>query len=196
MKKLIVLLSLLVVAVINGCATSPELIRAAGTGTRSDVFQELADGGAIPPGYADLRISSSLKTHSPGIYSAKDFHGTPEYKLLVNIDGQAAQMQGTLTPENSEARGLRDPEAGGGVRYRFSKNLRLKAGKHRIIIGVLEDEIAIEREVTLAEGTHNSLVLEPSYRGTPSKRRPGFYGETSYKEGLKGFRVVLNGEAL
>ena len=195
MKKLIFLLSLLVVVVVDGCATNPELIRAASIGTRSDVFQESSDG-AMPQGYADLRIVSSLKTHRPGIYSIKDIHGTPEYRLLLNIDDQATRIQGNLREENSEARGLRDPEAGEGTRYQFSKNLRLKAGTHKIVIAILEDEIAVEQEIALADGSRNSLVLEPSYRAPATKRRPGLYGETSFKQGLKGLRVIFNGKPL
>lgn len=196
MEKLITLLSLLAVVVLNGCATNPELIRVASIGMRSDIFQELPDGGSIPKGYADLRIVSSLKSHRPGIYSIKDIHGTPEYRMLLNIDGQATRIQGNLREENSESRGLRDPEAGEGIRYQFSKNLRLKAGSHKIVIAILEDEIAVEQEIALADGSRNSLVLEPSYRSTATKRRPGFYGETSFKEGLKGLRGILNGKPL
>jgi hypothetical protein len=196
MKKPIILAMIIVSAVLAGCAGDGEMIRDMRTSNRHDVFQELPKSGPIPSGYADLRIVSSLKTHLPGIYSGKDIHGTPEYKLLVNIDGQATQMPGDLREENSEARGLRDPEAGEGIRYRFSKNLRLKAGTHKIVIAILKDEIAVEREITLAEESSNSLELKPIYRVAPGKRRPGFYGATSFMEGVKGFRVSFNGKPL
>jgi len=76
------------------------------------------------------------------------------------------------------------------------KNLRLKAGTHKIVIAILEDEIAVEREITLAEGSSNSLELKPIYRAAPGKRRPGFYGVTSFMEGIKGFGVNFNGKSL
>lgn len=179
-----------------GCAGSGELIRTASIGTRNDVFQELTDGGTVPQGYADLRIVSSLKTHRPGIYSIKDIHGTPEYRLLLNIDGQVTQIRGDLREENTEARGIRDPEAGEGIRYRFNKNLRLKAGTHKIVIAIIEDEFAVEREITLAEGGNNTLALEPAYRAAPGKRRPGLYGVTSFKEGIRGVSLILNGKPI
>lgn len=196
MKNLITLFSLLVVVMMCGCATNTELIRAASIGTRSDAFQELSDGGAIPPGYADLHISSFLKTHGPGVYSVKDTHGTPEYRLLLNIDGQVTRIEGNLKEETSHQGGIRDPEAGAGIRYHFSRNLRLKAGTHKIVIAMIEDEIAVERQITLADGSRNSLVVEPSYRAAATKRRPASYGKTSFKEGIKGLRFVLNGQEI
>lgn len=186
---------MMAVIVMSGCANSSALIRASNTSTRGDVFEELSNGGLVPPGYADLRIASSLKTHKPGIYSAKDIHGTSDYKLLLNIDGQAVQLQGSLHEENSEPSG-RDAEAGEGIRYRFNKKLRLKAGTHKVVLAIPADDLAIEREITLTEGSSNSLVLEPAYRQTPGKRRPDFYGVTSYKEGIKGIWLVLNGKTL
>lgn len=193
MKKMNLLLLIMALIVISGCAESSALIKASSTSVRSDVFQELKDGGPIPLGYADLRIISSLKTHKPGIYSKNDIHGTHEYRLLINVDGQAVQLQGSLHEENIEPRGLRDPEAGEGIRYRFGRDLRLKAGTHKIVVAIPDDGLASEREITLSEGKNN-LVLEPIYGATPGKQRPGFYGVTSFKEGIKWFRLKLNGQ--
>jgi hypothetical protein len=183
------------VAVTSGCATSTELIKTSSISTRGDVFQVPADGGHIPGGYADLSLSSSLKTHRHGVYSAKDIHGTPDYKLLLNIDGQVTDISGAMREENMEPRGLRDPEAGEGIRYVFRKTVRLKPGPHRIVVVVPADSIAMEREITLSEGDNN-LALEPVYGAAAAKRRPGFYGVTSFNEGLKGFRVIFNGRPI
>jgi hypothetical protein len=192
--KNICLLLIMSLPVLSGCAESSALIKTGSTSIRSDVFQEVSNGGIVPQGYADLHIVSSLKTHKPGIYPfEKKPHGTPEYSLLVNIDGQVIRLQGSLHKENTEPRGLRDPEAGDGIRYRFSKKLRLKAGTHKIIVALPDDEIAIEREITLSDKSNNSLVVETIYGMSPGKQRPGFYGETSYKEGIKRLRLTLNG---
>lgn len=197
MKRTIALALLAASVAISGCARSTELVKTANVSTRTDVFQELPDGSPMPQGYADLRIATSLKTHKPGIYAfEKNFHGTPEYRLLINIDGQAMHVQGELSAEKIEPTLLRDPEAGEGIRYRFGKHLRLKAGSHRIVIALPGDEIAVEREIALVEGSVNSLLLEPLYGATAGKQRPGFYGVTSFYEGIKGFRVVLNGRLL
>jgi len=87
--------------------------------------------------------------------------------LLLNIDGQVVLLRGNLQSENSESSGLVDPEAGDGIRYRFSKNIRLKAGTHRVVVALPDDKIAVAKEITLVEGKMNNLVLEPIYNKTP-----------------------------
>lgn len=186
---------MMALTVLSGCADNSVLIKTGSNSIRSDVFQELSNSGIVPQGYADLRIVSSLKTHKPGIYPfEKKSHGTPDYRLLVNIDGQAILLQGNPQKENTEPRGLRDPEAGDGIRYRFSKNLRLKAGTHKIIVALPDEEIAIERQISLSDKSNNSLVVEPVYGASPGKQRPGLYGVASFKEGLKRLRLTLNGQ--
>ncbi len=196
MRKLTLLVATVAIMVVSGCANSTALIKASNSSTRSDIFEQISNGGVVPSGYADLRISSSLKTHKPGIYSSKDLHGTPEYKLLANIDGQAIQLQGTLHEEDSETSGVRDTEVGEGTRYRFNTKLRLRAGVHKVVLALPADDIAVERQITLTEGSSNSLILEPVYRQSRGKRRPGFYGVTSYKEGIKGIRLLMNDNLL
>ncbi len=193
MKKasLLLVLSLMV---LSGCAESSALIKANSTSLRTDVYEELTNGATAPQGYVDLRITATLKTHKPGIFSAKDIHGTPDYKLLLNIDGQAVLLQGILQKENSEPMKLVDPEAGDGIRYRFSKNLRLKAGLHKVVVALPDDEIAVAREITLNEGDRNSLVVEPIYSTKPGKRQPGTYSTTNFREGIRSLRVMLNGK--
>ncbi len=195
MKKasLLLMLSLMV---LSGCAESSALIKANSTSLRTDVFEELTNGATAPQGYVDLRVTATLKTHKPGIFSAKDIHGTPDYKLLLNIDGQAVLLQGSLQKENSEPMKLLDPEAGDGIRYRFSKNLRLKAGLHKVVVALPDDEIAVAREFTLNAGERNSLVVEPVYSTKPGKRRTGMYSTTSFTEGIRSLRIMLNGKEI
>ena len=196
MRQLIALSFVLVLLMMSGCATSPELIRTAGISARDDVFAELTDGGPIPQGYADLRIVSSLKTHMPGIFGrGENAHGAPDYKLLVNIDGQSTEIAGILQVENI-ARGLRDPEAGEGIRYDFRKDVRLKAGTHRIIVALPEDEVAVERELTLKDGSVNELVLEPVYGFAKPRRLSTGYTQTGFRAGINMLKVLLNGKPL
>lgn len=182
------------ITITTGCASNYELIKAASSSTRQDVFQEISQGDTLQSGYADLRIHSSLKTHHPGIYSAKDIHGTPDYKIIVNIDGQITELLCVPQKENSEATAFHDPEAGDGMRYRFSKNIRIKAGPHKIIIAIPTDGLAFEQEIILTNGSSNSLTLEPVYGSISGKQRPRFYGMTSFKEGIKKLKFVLNGQ--
>ena len=196
MKKIFGCGLLAALMVTSGCATTPELIKASDISSRSGVFQELTDGGSIPRGYADLRIVFSLKTHRPGLYSEKDSHGTAAYLLLVNVDGQAVRVGGLTAEESSEPRSLRDPESGDGIRYRFDKRVRLKAGTHKIAVALPEDDVTVARELTLAAGSSNTLVLEPVYGATAMRMRPTAYTETSFTEGLKGLLPILNGRPL
>jgi hypothetical protein len=179
-----------------GCAKSSALIKENSASLRTDVYQELTNGATAPQGYVDLRVTASLKTHYPGMYSAKDIHGTSYYKMLLNIDGQAVLLQGSLQKENSELMKLVDPEAGDGIRYRFSKNLCLKPGLHKVVIALPDDEIAITREVVLNAGERNSLVVEPVYSTKPGKRRPGNQDVTGFTQGIRTFRLMLNGREI
>lgn len=193
MRRIVLLMVLS--AMLGGCANSPALIKSSSISTRADVFEEFTNGAQIPPGYADVRLTATFKTHLPGLYSASDTHGTPDYKLLLNVDGQVEHLQASLQSEKTGAN-LADPEAGAGVMYRFSKAIRLKAGEHKVVLALPGDELAIERQVTLTEGSSNSLILEPVYRQAPGKRRPGYYGVTTFKEGIKGLRLLLNEKPL
>lgn len=152
----------------------------------------------IPParGFSVLHIDFSVKTHKPGMGFMNDAHGKPEYRVHVTIDGQTTLLQGILFEENSEANGLADPEAGDGIRYRFRESFRLEAGTHRIAVAIPEDSIAVERDVTLADGNASSLVIEPLYGTTPGKRCPGAFNTTSFKQGIRGVRLLLDGRTL
>lgn len=194
MKKLCLLL--VAISLLSGCAESSALIKANSTSLRTDIFEEITNGGTAPQGYTELRITASLKTHKPGIYSSSDIHGTPDYKLLVNVDGQALILRGNLQQEKTEPMKLLDPETGEGIRYRFSKTLRMKTGAHKIVVALTDDGVAVERELVLNEGVVNSLSIEPVYSTKPGKRRPGSYSLTSFMEGVRSISLTLNNKEL
>lgn len=194
MKKLCLLI--MAISLLSGCAESSALIKANSTSLRTDIFEEITSGGTAPQGYTELRITASLKTHKPGIYSSSDIHGTPDYKLLVNVDGQALILRGNLQQEKTEPMKLVDPEAGEGIRYRFSKTLRMKTGAHKIVVALTDDGVAVERELVLNEGVVNSLSIEPVYSTKPGKRRPGSYSLTSFMEGVRSISLTLNNKEL
>jgi hypothetical protein len=197
MKKVIRLFAMaMTLAILAGCAGNKELVKAAGISTRQDVFQEVYANLPPVPGYVDLRIYSALKTHKPGIHSSTDVHGTQEYMLLVNIDGQATTLKGRMTEERNAARSMRDPEEGEGIMYQFTKRLRAKAGAHRVVVVLPADDLIAERNVILSEGENYSLIVEPIYYSFTGKQRPGKHGSTSFKEGIKSFRLLLNGKAI
>lgn len=184
------------VAVMGGCTRSAELLKTSSMNLRSDVFREASSGEKTPPGYSELTIHSSLKTHKPGSRLFDNSkRGTSDYVLLINIDGQVARIEGALNEDNS--REFNDPEAGAGIRYTFKKNVQLPAGNHRLIVASPEDGIAIEKEINLADGMKYYLHLKPQYGGVDSRRKPAVYGSgPGFHNGIKGFEVWLNGALL
>jgi hypothetical protein len=75
--------------------------------------------------------------------------------LLLNVDGQAIHIRGHLKAEKSEHLFTSYSEAGEGIRYNFRKDVRLKAGPHRIAVAIPGDDIIIVKEVTLLKGSFN-----------------------------------------
>lgn len=184
---------LMPLGIMAGCAGNNELVKTMSNSTTQGVSQGVQETLPEAHGYVNLNINSSLKTHSTGSQLVKDIHGTPDYALLLNIDGQTVLLRGNLQTENREPRGLSDTEDGDGIRYRFSKSLRLKAGTHRIVVAIPDDGIVVERYISLIEGNDNNLVLEPIYKSTSGMRRPGAGSTTSFKNGIRDIRLTLNG---
>lgn len=104
--------------------------------------------------------------------------------------------ESSLYEENIEPRGLRDPEAGEGGTIHFQEGCTSQSRPLQIAVAIPDDAIIIVNEVTLLEGSTNFLVLEPVYGATTGRQRPGFYGQTSFSQGMKGFKAYLNGRPL
>jgi hypothetical protein len=193
MKKGI--LMLVVSMVVAGCAANGALIKTSSVSTRNDIFLEAGITGTAPMGYATLKVNASMKTYRPSTFlSGNDAHGRDELSLLVNLDGQALVLKSAAIEETMVPRFANDPESGSGTRYTFKKELYLKPGRHRIVVALPEDEVAVEREIMVAEGGANSLNITPMYGSV--RRRVGFYGVTSHKDGIKGLKVFLNGKQM
>lgn len=193
MTKLKSLLYLAVPMVLAGCAGSPTLLKTTGAGVRHDVFQEVVKSEAVPRGFADLRITGTLKTHKPGLYTASDVHGTAAYQLQLTVDGQSTSVPATLEAEDLNPKDLDHPEAGEGIRYRFGKTVRLKPGGHQIVAALPGEGIAVAKEITLVEGEVNILEMEPIYGRVSEKKRPSANKTTSFEDGISGLRLSLNG---
>jgi hypothetical protein len=181
----------LCVFLFTGCATS--LSRQAALNSRSDVFTKVNESMAIMAGQAELSISARVKTHREFDcpINQQHSHGTPAYKLLVNIDGQALPITGELKEEKSVNATNVDQENGNGIRYTFRQRLRLAAGKHRLIVSLPDDGIAVARDILLDEKSANSLGVEPVYNTRSGPPRVG-----DFHEGIKGLTLYLNGSLL
>lgn len=182
------------IVVMTGCAGNGHIIETAKVGVREDVFQKV-DGNVIPAaGYSDMQILSSIKTHREGAYIfEKSDHGKPGFLLLVNIDGHVLPLGGEMRHETGEHIGQRDPEAGVGTRYTFNHSIRLKPGLHMVTVAIPDDDIVWKKEIHIKEGK-NRMEIKPVYRKANRKRGIGFLGDTSYSQGIKAVRVLMNNE--
>jgi hypothetical protein len=193
MKRTVIPMVLLASALISGCSTIPGEMAAAGGAPRADVFREVPPGSPVPAGYADLQVVSSIKTHRPDTYPLRqDTHGTADYALLLTIDGQTVRLKGTTAVESCEPRRPQDPEAGDGIRYAFHTLVRLPAGIHTVSVASPEDDVTVTGDITVEEGQHYLLELEPVYSTTANSWRPAFYGSTGFLQGVRVLRMLLS----
>jgi hypothetical protein len=179
----IIFWTVLFVIALAGCGTTSKEIHSKFQSERTDVFAEIRPGELVQEGFADLLITANIKTPLAGYYifeSKKSLHGRPGYPFLANIDGQAAlwKVEGVKDskPEYDEdGKTSHDPEAGEGIKYRLEKEVRLRAGTHKVFLGLPEDDYSIEVEITLKDGENAILEYEPiyNYKAHPT-RIPSF----------------------
>ncbi|GAM07913.1 hypothetical protein OR1_00182 [Geobacter sp. OR-1] len=197
MKKVMTLCAItLCIPIFAGCATS--LCKQAATSSRSDVFIEVSDSTPVAAGESELSMSASLKTHREFDcpINPEHSHGTPDYRLLINIDGQALPITGEFKEENLTGSSIGDPESGIGIRYTFRKRLRLSAGQHRLIVSLPDDGIAVTRDIQLDAKSVNSLGIEPVYNLRSGARRSAALPAACFNEGIKSIRLNLNGREI
>lgn len=180
---------------VSWCAESSAMIKDEVQSGRSGIQEERGEQGTLPQKEAALEIVSSLKTHAPRPSFVHDTHGTADFQITVGIDGQTVALRGAPTNERYTSNDLADPENGSGIRYRFSNTLRLKSGTHRVVVSLPGDRIRLERDVELIAGKRHTLVLEPVYENKAGKPRLGVASKTSFREGIRTFRISLDGEA-
>ena len=180
-----------------GCAGNTELLRQAELPERSNIFTIVTTATSPERGYADLTIRASVKTHHAALFPrGKDPHGTSDYQLLVNIDGEPLRIYGAPTIEEGSSDAERHPEAGSGTRYLFRAHVRLPAGSHRVIVALPGDRVAVQHDIRLDEMTDTLLEVVPSYYSDRRQLGPGSAGATSFREGISGLELAVNGKAL
>ncbi len=198
-KNIMKIIGLLLSAalLLAGCMGQEQLLLRAESPTQSNVYTTV--GTSLPPeqGRADLTIRGSVKTHGPlTSLLGRDPHGTAMYQLLINIDGEPFRISGSLVNEEGISHAGPLSEAGDGTRYLFRTHLRLKAGLHRVITALPDDEVATEVEINLADATDNILEITPVYYSDRRQRGPGSTGATSFREGISGLELSLNGKGI
>lgn len=179
-----VLLTILILSF--GCSNRTETVKGASRG----VFPEITKETTPSAGYADLFITGSIKTPKAGAYLIDaSGRGTEQYILLINVDGQSVEVVGQMQEEATDYTGRSDPEAGSGIRYHFSKNLRLRPGTHTITVTLPDERVTSRKTVDLKEG-ENRLEISPTYRKRHPKRMIGFRGERTFFEGVKSLQLT------
>jgi hypothetical protein len=184
------LLLTFVVLLVN-CGASREQIVIHSITRDEGIFSEVNSPDGPPPGYADLVIKASLKTHLKGytLLEPKDSpRGGPSYTFVINIDGQAKTYEAKGKEERGprfDDQGKELPEGGLGMQYAFEQKLRLKPGPHRIFFGIPGEQYSKELNLTLQEGESYLLNFKPFYMRYPRGGRPAF------ELGLCGYNASL-----
>jgi hypothetical protein len=172
------------------CGASRQQIHTQSKTLCEGIFCEVTTPDGPPPGYADVVIKASLKTHLPGEGALLEFgncpHGGEFYHFVINIDGQAVTWKVPGQRENiSLARGQHSQDEGDGMKYALEKKIWLRAGTHRVFLGVPESNATKTVTVNLQEGKSYTLEFRPIYT------RPKA-GHPSFRNGFLGFNAVFN----
>jgi hypothetical protein len=181
--------------VLIGCGVTANIIKQKTQNTRSDVFTEIRNDDTPSEGFVTLAIKATIKTNLDGYYllESKDLmHGKQGYPFIINIDGQAAAWkvdgQKEILPSyDKDGMTSHDPEAGEGMKYVLEKKIELRAGTHKVFLGLPNEDYFKELEIMIEEGKTYTLEFKPIYKyKTQPTRIP------SFKKGIKEYEVYLN----
>jgi hypothetical protein len=182
--------------ILIGCGSSTKTIKQKILNERTDVFAEIKDTGSPARGFAVLTIKATIKTHLAEYYALESndsIHGKSGYPFLINIDGQSAVwtvvgQKESVPLYDKNGKTSHDPEAGEGIKYVLKKKIALRAGTHRVFLGMSPDDYFQEAEITLKEEKEARLEYKPvyNYKSYPH-RIPTFL------KGLKEYEVYLDG---
>ncbi len=154
--------------------------------SREGIFQEITTTEETPPGFADVVIKASLKTHLPGEGSLLEFIGSPHggefYHFVLNVGGQEAIWNVPGQLENNTVDG--DANKGLGMKYTLEKKIRLRAGRSTLSLGFPEENYTRTLTVNLQGGNSYTLEFRPQYLGS-GRNVP------SFKDGFLGFSTLL-----
>lgn len=197
MKKLsICAVVLLIGLLMTGCAGMQQKTHSHDSLVAGDIFVE-ATRDAVPAGFGQLVIQTTIKTHPEGFYpmeSASSHHGTDHYPFAVTVGTQSAtwSVKGVqadspkYAPDGSTSK---DPEAGPGMRYTFDKRLRLKPGTYDVRLDLHDDNVTSTAKVTIQDGKSVVIEFKPVYRNKDFPVRM-----PSYRKGINSLEVYIDGK--
>jgi len=181
--------------VLIGCGTAAKTIQQKTQNTRPDVFTEIKNDDNSTVGFVSLAIKVTIKTPLEGYYlfeSKDSMSGKPGYPFIINIDGQAEtwKVDGRreiLPGDDKDGKTSHDPESGEGIKYVLEKKVQLRAGTHKVFLGLPIEGYFKELEIMFQEGKTYTLEFKPIYKyKTQPTRIP------SFRKGIKEYEVYLN----
>jgi hypothetical protein len=189
--------AILLAITLAGCATNiavKEQIQQKAV-EQAFVFKEIKDGTVID-GFSALIIQATMKTPKEGFYLLEfksALRGKPEYPFVFNIGGQGVTWLAKGMPDiqHELVDGKRNPEGGEGVKYVLEKRIMLKPGTYKIYVGLTEENLQKEVDVTLSEGKTSVLKFMPLYFTGRYNRNTG-----SFFRGLGDFEVFFDGKKI
>lgn len=190
MKNLNLVVGMLVIVLLAGCAGNREAVLKATAQKRQDVYQ-IALQSHVDSGKSLLKIEFPVKPFKARFINTYSKHSDPPYTVVVNIDGQPIELTDEPVYEDLLGNQELNPEVGRGWRYIFKKNLQLSPGDHRITIAVPLSDIVLEKELSLKEG-ENLLKITPVYRSSTYQKTK----YPRYENGIQELVVNLNSRAL
>lgn len=148
--------------VLIGCGVAAKTIKQKTQSEHSGVFIEIKNAEAPAKGFAVLTIKVTIKTHLQGYYllESKDSPcGKPGYPLMINISGQAMTwkvdgQKESLPLYDKDGKTSHNPDAGEGIKYVLEKKIQLRAGTHKVFLGLPADDYFKEVDVFLQEGNY------------------------------------------
>jgi hypothetical protein len=181
--------------VLIGCCDTAKTIKQKTQNARTDVFAEMKNNDVSTKGFVTLAIKATVKTHLKGYYlfdSKDSMSGKSGYPFIINIDGQAGtwKVDGRreiLPGDDKDGKTSHDPESGEGIKYVLEKKVQLRAGTHKVFLGLPIEGYFKELEIMFQEGKTYALEFKPIYKyKTQPTRIP------SFKKGIKEYEVYLN----
>ena len=197
MKKIIFSIFITSGLLFGGCATNTavkEQIQKKAV-EQAAAFEGMKDGTTID-GFSVLTIRATMKTPIEGFYpleSKSALHGKPEYPFVFNIGGQGVVWlaKGLPDKQTESIDGKKNPEGGQGIKYTLEKRIMLKPGDYKIYVGLTEENLQKEFDVTIFEGKTRVLLFMPLYFTGRYTRNTG-----SFYRGLRDFEVYLSGKKI
>jgi hypothetical protein len=183
---------LLVVVVVSmsGCAGNRNAVLKAGESTRKDVFKEASDSAGIP-GKVLLKVEFPVKNFKARIVETYIKHSDPPYTVTINIDGQSVVLTSEPVLEDLPGDFKKNPEVGTGWKYNFKKELLLEPGKYRVTVAIPLSDVIVEKDVIFSSGT-NLLQLIPVYNASATR----YQDYPRFNHGLNTLEVKLNNQKL